>query len=264
MAFFCGEEGNRRQGVRDGRASMKIAAIIQARMGSTRLPGKVLMDLGGETVLARVVRRLRRATLIEEIVVATTSSAADRPIVRECQRLSVRVFRGEENDVLDRYYQAAQWISAEGIVRITSDCPLIDPEITDDTIRAFLERRPDYASNALQRTYPRGLDTEVMTWEALARAWQEARLSHQRAHVTPYIYENPDRFDILPVKGEADYSSHRWTLDTAEDLAFVRAVYDRVDHDDSFSWRDLLALLEQDPALVELNRDVMQKALHEG
>jgi spore coat polysaccharide biosynthesis protein SpsF len=243
---------------------MKIAAIIQARMGSTRLPGKVLMDLGGETVLARVVRRLRRATLIEEIVVATTNSAADHSIVRECQRLSVQVFRGEENDVLDRYYHAAQCFGAGGIVRITSDCPLIDPEIADNTIRSFLERRPDYASNALQRTYPRGLDTEVMTWEALSRGWREARLSYQRAHVTPYLYENPDRFDILAVRGEADYSGYRWTLDTAEDLAFIRAVYDRLDNDDSFSWRDVLALLEREPELVELNRDVMQKALQEG
>jgi spore coat polysaccharide biosynthesis protein SpsF len=243
---------------------MKISAIIQARMSSTRLPGKVLMDLGGETVLARVVRRLRRATLIDEIVVATTNSPADHSIVRECQRVSVRVFRGEENDVLDRYYHAAQCISAEGIVRITSDCPLIDPEITDHTVRSFLEHRPDYTSNALQRTYPRGLDTEVMTWEALARAWREARLSYQRAHVTPYIYENPDRFYILPVKGEVDHSGHRWTLDTAEDLAFIRAVYDRVDNDDSFSWRDVLALVEREPELMDLNRDVMQKALHEG
>jgi spore coat polysaccharide biosynthesis protein SpsF len=194
--------------------------------------------------------------------VATTCSAADHAIIRACQRLSVRVFRGEENDVLDRYYQAARWTGAEGIVRITSDCPLIDAEITDDTIRWFLERRPDYASNALQRTYPRGLDTEVMTWEALARTWREARLSYQRAHVTPYLYENPDQFAILAVKGEGDYSGHRWTLDTPEDLAFFRAVYKRVDN--SVSWRDVLALLEREPELAELNRDVMQKALHEG
>jgi spore coat polysaccharide biosynthesis protein SpsF len=243
---------------------MKIAAIIQARMNSTRLPGKVLMDLGGETVLARVVRRLRRATLVEEIVVATTESEADHAIVRECERLSVRVFRGEENDVLDRYYHAAQWTGAKAIVRITSDCPLIDPEITDNTIRSFLEQRPDYASNALQRTYPRGLDTEVMTWEALSRAWREARLSYQHAHVTPYIYEHPERFEILPVKGDVDRSSCRWTLDTSEDLAFIRAVYERLDNDDRFSWRDVLSLLEREPELVELNRDVMQKALHEG
>jgi spore coat polysaccharide biosynthesis protein SpsF len=243
---------------------MKIVAIIQARMGSTRLPGKVLMDLGGETVLAHVVRRLRRATLIDEIVVATTNSTADRAIVHECQHLCVRVFRGAKSDVLDRYYQAAQCISAEGIVRITSDCPLIDPEVTDNTIRAFLERRPDYASNTLQRTYPRGLDTEVMTRDALECAWRGARLSYQRAHVTPYIYENPDRFCVLSVKCDADYSRHRWTLDTPEDLAFLRAVYDRADNDVSVSWRDVLALLEREPELVELNRDVVQKALQEG
>jgi spore coat polysaccharide biosynthesis protein SpsF len=243
---------------------MKIAAIIQARMGSTRLPGKVLMDLGGETVLARVVRRLQRSTLIDEIVVATTHSVADRAIVRECHRLSVAVFCGDENDVLDRYYRAAQSIGAEGIVRITSDCPLIDPEVTDNTVRLFLERQPDYASNALQRTYPRGLDTEVMTRDALECAWREARLSYQRAHVTPYIYENPDRFCILPVTNETDYSSHRWTLDTPEDLVLLRAIYDRAENDDSIAWRDVLALLEQAPELLELNCHVMQKAMQEG
>jgi spore coat polysaccharide biosynthesis protein SpsF len=243
---------------------MKIAAIIQARMNSSRLPGKVLMDLGGETVLARVVRRLCRANLIDEIVVATTNSAVDQAIVDECRRLRVRVFRGEEHDVLDRYYQTARSMCAEGIVRITSDCPLIDPEITDNTIRSFLDRRPDYASNALQRTYPRGLDTEVMTWDALACAWQEAKIPYQRAHVTPYLYENPGRFDILAFKGADDFSDHRWTLDAPEDIAFIRAVYDRLENDDSFAWQDVLAVLQREPELLELNRDVMQKALQEG
>lgn len=243
---------------------MKITAIVQARMGSTRLPGKVLMNLGGKTVLARVVDRLRRATLVNEIVIATTDSAADDAIVRECGRLRVSSFRGSENDVLDRYYQAALQTTAEGIVRVTSDCPLIDPEIADETIRSFLDLRPDYASNALQRTYPRGLDTEVMTRNALACAWREAKLPYQRAHVTPYLYENPSRFDILAVKGRVDYSDHRWTLDTPQDLAFIRAVYDRLDNDDSFNWRDALLVLQREPELVELNRGVMQKALHEG
>jgi spore coat polysaccharide biosynthesis protein SpsF len=243
---------------------MKIVAIIQARMGSTRLPGKVLMDLGGETVLARVVRRLRRARLIEEIVVATTTSRADDSIVHECRRLLVPVFRGEENDVLDRYHQTAKWAGGKVAVRITSDCPFIDPEITDNTISAFLESKPHYASNALQRTYPRGLDTEVMTTDALACAWREAKAPYQRSHVTPYLYENPDRFDILTVRGNTDYSRHRWTLDTAEDLAFTRAVYDRLNNDDSFSWRDVLALLEREPELLELNCNIIQKALREG
>jgi spore coat polysaccharide biosynthesis protein SpsF len=233
-------------------------------MGSTRLPGKVLIDLGGESVLARVVRRLRRADLIDEIVVATPTSAADNAIVSECEHLSVAVFRGQENDVLDRYYQAAHWINADAIVRITADCPLIDAEITDNTIRAFVNCKPDYASNALQRTYPRGLDTEVIASDALTRAWQEARFSYQRAHVTPYIYENPNRFSVVAVRGDSDYSDLRWTLDTPEDLTFIRAIYQRMDNDDSFSWRDVLSLLEREPELAELNRQVRQKALQEG
>jgi spore coat polysaccharide biosynthesis protein SpsF len=243
---------------------VKITAVIQARMGSTRLPGKVLMDLGGKTVLARVVDRLRRATLINEILVATTDSIADDAIIQECRRINVASFRGSESDVLDRYYQSALMTAAEGIVRITSDCPLIDPQIADDTVRLFLDLRPDYASNALDRTYPRGLDTEVMTRDALACAWREAHLSYQRAHVTPYLYENPSRFDILAVRGRINYSDHRWTLDTAQDLVFIRAIYDQLGNDDNFSWHDVLAVLQREPELVELNRGVMQKALHEG
>jgi len=243
---------------------VKVTAVIQARMGSTRLPGKVLMDLGGKTVLARVVDRLRRATLVNEILVATTDSIADDAIIQECRRIDAASFRGSEDDVLDRYYQAALLTTGEGIVRITSDCPLIDAQIADDTIRSFLDLRPDYASNSLQRTYPRGLDTEVMTRDALACAWREAQFPYQRAHVTPYLYENPGRFDILAVKGCFDYSDQRWTLDTPQDLAFIRAVYERLGNDDSFTWHDAMVVLQREPELVELNRGVMQKALHEG
>lgn len=242
---------------------MRIVTIIQARMGSIRLPGKLMKDLGGHTVLARVVRRLRRASLLGEVVVATTTQPADDIILEECRRVSVQVFRGEENDVLDRYYRVAEWAKAEAVVRITSDCPLIDSEISDETVRRFLDQQPDYASNALARTYPRGLDTEVITRRTLACAWQEACQPHQRVHVTPYIYENPSRFRILSVRADSDYSSHRWTLDTPEDLAFVRAVYERMGNDDNFHWRDVLALLDRDAALLDLNRNVMQKALHE-
>lgn len=242
---------------------MKIVTIIQARMGSTRLPGKVMKELGGRTVLARVVDRVRCASLTGEVVVATTAQSADDVIVEECRRISVEVFRGGENDVLDRYYRAGQAAGADAVVRITSDCPLIDPEITDDTVQAFLEQQPGYASNALERTYPRGLDTEIMTWHALERSWREAKVPHQRAHVTPYIYENPELFSVLAVKREIDYSHHRWTLDTEEDLAFIRAVYERMDNAGRFSWREVLALLEREPELVELNRGVTQKVLQE-
>lgn len=233
-------------------------------MGSTRLPGKVLKDLGGETMLSRVVNRVRRARLIDEVVVATTDRAADEAIVAECGRSSVTVTRGDQEDVLDRYFRAAQERKADVVVRITSDCPLIDPEITDKTVAAFLEARPDYASNRLVQTYPRGLDTEVMTFDALERSWHEARKPYERTHVTPYIYEHPEDFRLLSVTADADYSSHRWTVDTPEDLEFVRAIYSRLAGNAAFLWGDVLEVLDREPELIELNRFIMQKAVHEG
>ncbi|MGB2603702.1 MAG: glycosyltransferase family protein [Candidatus Sulfotelmatobacter sp.] len=242
---------------------MRVVAIIQARMGSTRLPGKVLKDLCGATVLARVVNRTGRATLLDEIVVATTVKPADEAIVQECERLSVACFRGDEADVLDRYYRAAQHFFADAIVRITSDCPLIDPEVVDKTIRAFLEERPDYASNTCVPNYPRGLDTEVTTLAALQSAWTNAIHPYQRSHVTPYIYENPKKFRVLSVMGDKDNSGHRWTVDTPEDLEFVRAVYSCF-RDDRFLLSDVLKLMEREPQLAEINREVEQKSLCEG
>jgi spore coat polysaccharide biosynthesis protein SpsF len=241
---------------------MKIVAIVQARMGSTRLPGKVLCDLVGESMLGRVVCRLRRAGLLNEVLVATTDTAADDVIVAECRKYSVPVSRGDQDDVLDRYFRAAQLAKADVVVRITSDCPLIDPEITDKTIAAFQEAHPDYAANVLQRTYPRGLDTEVMSMAALERAWRQARQRYEREHVTPYMYEHPDEFKLLSVTGEEDYSSHRWTVDTPEDLEFLRAVYGRFAGNGSFSWRDVLDLLQREPQLADLNRFVQQKSTH--
>lgn len=223
-----------------------------------------MLDLGGVTVLTRVMQRLRRAKLTGELVVATTYDQADEEIVAECKRIGVAVFRGEEEDVLDRYYRAAQHFDAEAIVRITSDCPLIEPEVTDKTIQAFLDRRPDYASNALDRTYPRGLDTEVITFDALTRTWKLAQKSYQRSHVTAYIYENPEQFDLLSVTGASDYSWQRWTIDTLDDLDFIRAIYEQMDDPDNFSWREVLSLLERKPELLDMNRHVMQKALQEG
>ena len=243
---------------------MKVAAIVQARMGSTRLPGKVLLDIAGKTMLARVVERLMRAKSLDCVLVATTVSPHDDVIIEECERLSVAVFRGQEDDVLDRYQQAAESITGDVVVRITSDCPLIDPGVTDQTIVKFLAAQPDYASNCLVRTYPRGLDTEVMTAQALRQAWSEADQAYQRAHVTPYIYEHPGKFKLLSVTGEQDYSQHRWTVDTPEDLAVMRAIYERLGWKGDFSWRDVLALFDDAPELAALNRGVAQKALSLG
>ena len=239
-----------------------IVAIVQARMGSTRLPGKVLKDLGGDTILARVVHRLRRARLINEIVIATTTSPADDSIVRECERLAVKCFRGSEQDVLDRYYQAAKVLSAEAVVRITSDCPLIDPELVDATVRTFLEKKADYANNVSPRTFPRGLDVEVLTFAGLERAWREAVKPHEREHVTPYFYEHPELFHLTSIQGESDYSAYRWTLDTSEDLELIRAIYSRLGNRDDFGWHEALAVMEREPELVDLNSHIIQKSLH--
>ena len=232
-------------------------------MGSARLPGKVLADIHGHAMLWHVAERTRAAETLDDVVVATTTEPADDVIAAFCREYRVSCFRGSEEDVLDRYYQAALQHDAQAIVRITSDCPLIDPEVVDKIVRAFLVEHTDYASNCEVRTYPRGLDTEVMTFRALERAWGEARQTHQRAHVTPYIYQNPDQFRIVSVTGEEDHSAHRWTVDTPEDLEFVRKVYSRL-QSEQFHWSDVLGLLEREPALTEINRSVAQKALPEG
>ena len=232
-------------------------------MGSSRLPGKVLMDLGGEMVLGRVVRRLQRSRHISKIVVATTTVPADEVIVAECDRLEVLCFRGSEHDVLDRYYQAARANAADAVVRITSDCPLIDPELVDETVEVFGDKHADYASNVFPRTYPRGLDTEVFSFDALDRAWREAREAHQREHVTPYLYEHPQIFKLASLSGAADYSRYRWTLDTREDLELLRAIYSRFHGRDDFSWQEVLRLMEREPELAELNSQVLQKSVRE-
>ena len=242
-------------------SEMNIVAIIQARIGSTRLPGKVLMDLGGETVLARVVSRLRRAKLIDDIVVATSDSRIDDAIVRECDRLDVSTFRGSECDVLDRYYQAARTCAATAVVRITSDCPVIDFQLVDETIRSFQQQQGDYASNALSRTYPRGLDAEVFTMGALDQAWRNAHQPYEREHVTPYLYEHPELFQLVSQRGQIDHSQYRWTLDTAEDLELLRTIYTRFSNQDDFAWGEVIQLMEREPELAALNSRVVQKTL---
>ena len=240
-----------------------IVTVIQARMGSSRLPGKVLKDINGRTMLARVVRRASRSTLVNKVIVATTTASRDKAIIDECESLGIQSFRGSEQDVLDRYYRAAKLFFAEAVVRITSDCPLVDPEIIDQVIQAFRKDGADYASNTIVGTYPRGLDVEVFTFSALEKAWREAREPYQRVHVTPYFYQNPELFRLVPVIGVEDNSNYRWTVDTEEDLDLVRTVYARMNRDDSFSWRDVLNLMKIEPELADINRHIQQKSLEE-
>jgi len=215
-------------------------------------------------MLERVVQRARLAALADETIVVTSVNPQDQAVVEECQRIDVPVFRGAEDDVLDRFYRAVEQYRPAVIVRITADCPLLDPVVMNDVIRRFLAGSPDYASNTLQRTYPRGLDTEVVSAGALARAWQNALEPYQRAHVTPYIVENRADFRLLSVCGEVDLSAHRWVVDVPEDLEFVRAIYERLGSRDDFVWTDVLELLAEEPSLSAINDAVNQKPLWEG
>ena len=245
---------------------MKIAAIIQARMGSTRLPGKILKDISGKTMLERTLERVNRSETIDEIIVATTVEKRDDVIGQLMQNSGIAVFRGSEEDVLDRYYKAAQAYNVDVIVRICSDCPLIEPRIIDKVVRAFLDAVPpvDYAANYLEKTYPRGLEVEVVNIDILERIWHETKEPYQRAHVLQYILDNPEQFKLLSIKGDKDYSWMRWTVDTAKDLQFVREIYSRLGDSGEFTWLDVIALLEKEPSIIEINKDVKQKAVKEG
>lgn len=242
---------------------MKIVTIIQARMGSTRLPGKVLEDLAGEPMLGRVVRRAQRATLVHETVVATTDLRRDDLIETFCRERGWPIFRGSQDDVLDRYRECAAAYGADAVVRITSDCPFIDPTVIDLVIGRFLDAQPGihYASNVFPtRTYPRGLDVEVIRRDALETAWTDDSDPALREHVTPFIHRNPDRFAVLSVLHPADYSDCRWTVDTPEDLAFARRVYDSLSGDE-FGWCEVLALLGTHPEWADINRHILQKVI---
>ena len=272
---------------------LNTLAIIQARIASTRLPNKVLLDIAGQPALAHVVERTRRAKTIDEVVVATTTDPIDDPIEGFCKDRSYLYFRGDQHDVLDRYYKATQAYAAKVIVRITGDCPLIDPEVIDKTVYAFHGRceyntvyhgdervevtkdtesttQPpaaaspyDFAANRLPppwgRTYPIGLDTEVCSFSALELAWKEAKQPHQREHVMPFFYDQPERFRILLVNHEVDYGAMRWTLDTPEDLELLRRIFAHFQGRNDFSWLDVLALFEQEPGLAQINAHVQAK-----
>ena len=244
---------------------MRIVAVVQARMGSTRLPGKVLADIGGQPMLERVIRRLQCAGSLNGVMVATTTEPADMRVVTEAERLGAEVFRGSSSDVLDRYVRAAAVCDADTVVRVTADCPLIDPEIVTDLVGAFVNARPaaHYVSNTLERTYPRGLDVEVIDRRALERAGREAHKLYEREHVTPYLYEHPEAFRLLSFKNAGDDHSHyRWTVDVAEDLALVREIYRRLEPNGEFGWRDVVALVQRHPELVALNAHIDQQSIH--
>ena len=273
----------------------RTVAIIQARMASSRLPGKVLMDLEGKPVLERVMERTLRATALDSAALATSMDASDNAIVEYCRTGGIRCLRGSHFDVLDRYYAAARQLRADVVIRITADCPLVDPILIDDAVYVLLGVQDvgiavngvgrtefDFVANRLppprHRTYPIGLDVEVCSFHALERTWREAREPEEREHVMPYMYNgvdlirqnshvctgtSPRGFRIAVLDHHEDHGTQRWTVDTADDLEFVRQVYRHFGGRSDFSWLEVLKLLESRPELSSINADVRHKSLRD-
>lgn len=231
-----------------------IAAVLQARMSSARLPGKVLKPILGQPMICRQLERIRQAKHLDSIIVATSEQASDDPIVAAVDALDIGCFRGSLDDVLDRFYRAAASNRADHIVRLTGDCPLVDAQIVDEVIEKHLSEGRDYTSNFLERRYPDGIDVEVFTFQALEQAWQEAELTTDREHVTPFIYRQPERFSLGSLRCDQDLAALRWTVDHPEDLEFVTKVFEALYPDSGiFSMWNVLELLEHRPELAQIN-----------
>jgi len=256
----------------------KVVAIIQGRMSSSRLPGKILADIAGQPMLTRVFTRTSRATTLHEVIFATTTDASDDPVAEYCDFSGIPCARGSLFDVLDRYYQAALQARADVVVRVTADCPVIDPQLIDNVVTTLLDGGYDFVCNRLPapwtRTYPIGLDVEACAFKVLAQAWKEAKEPQHREHVMPYFYEgaklitenrslqtgtSPRGFKIALLHHTIDFGDYRWTVDTAEDLDFMREIYARFDGRDDFSWKDVLNLVHNEPHLIEINADIQHK-----
>ena len=266
----------------------KVVAIIQGRMSSSRLPGKILADISGQPMLTRVYTRTSRAKTLHEVIFATTTDASDDPVAEYCDFSGIPFTRGSQFDVLDRYYQAASQAKADIVVRITADCPVIDPELIDNVVNALLgesgignrESEFDFVCNRLPppwtRTYPIGLDVEACTFKVLKKAWKEAKEPQHREHAMPYFYEgvqlsavsrqrsegvSPRGFNIALLHHAIDFGDYRWTVDTPEDLEFMREIYSRFDGRDDFTWKEVLDMVHDEPKLMEINAGVQHKTL---
>lgn len=242
----------------------KTAAIIQARMGSSRLPGKVMKELTGKPVLWHVIERVKQAKNIDQIIIATTTHKRDKIIFEKAEEWGVKPYQGSEEDVLARYYEAANKYDIDTVVRITSDCPLIDPHIIDEIVGYY--NKIDYTlvtnagSDLNNRTYPRGLDTEVFSFEVLEKAYNKAEEKYQREHVTPYIYENYE--DIFYYKNNEDLSNYRLTLDTKEDFELIKILYDKLyKGEHNFYLNEIIEVLNKNKELLKINQKIKQKEL---
>jgi spore coat polysaccharide biosynthesis protein SpsF len=236
---------------------MKIVAIIQARMGSTRLPGKVLKDILGKPMLWHLINRLEHARLVDKIIIATSDNKGDRPIISFAEENEIPCYAGSDVDLLDRLYQAAKKFGADAVVRITGDCPLVDPAVVDKVTKAYLDNEDsfDYVSNVHPPTYPDGLDTEIFSFQALKRAWEEVKEPFRREWITTNFFEHPKKYRLGNVEYDEDLSYMRWTVDYEDDFDFVTQIYERLYEEDRvFLMEDVLNLLRQNPKLMDINK----------
>ncbi|MFH1462592.1 MAG: glycosyltransferase family protein [bacterium] len=244
------------------RKEEKISAIIQARITSTRLPGKVLMKISGKPMLWHIISRLSCSKKISQIILAIPDTKENNLLEEFAKKEKIRYCRGSEEDVLARYYETAKKFKASVIIRITADCALIDPEVLDKVIEEHLKSGADYTANILKRTYPKGLEVEIMTFQALKKSYQEAKAAPEREHVTLYIRQHPEKFKRVNVENSKDLSSFRWTVDEKEDLEFVREIYKRLYQSSRiFLMEEIVELLEKEPQLLEINKNIKRKPI---
>ena len=243
---------------------MKVNAIIQARCGSTRLPGKIFMEIAGKPPLWHVVNRLTYANLIDDIVVSTTTGIKDDAVEEWCDENNVKCFRGSEEDVLNRFYNAATTFPCDVIVRVTADDPFKEPSIIDKIIKKLVDANLDLATNVFPPSFPEGLDCEVFTFDVLQTMEKTTNDSYDREHVTPYIYNNPDKFKIGNVLSNLQLSSYRWTIDNKEDYEMVNVIYDnRKNQNEGILLMDeILEILEKNPEIASINSDVERSAMY--
>ncbi|MBF0431560.1 MAG: glycosyltransferase family protein [Fibrobacteria bacterium] len=242
---------------------MNFKAIIQARMTSSRLPGKVLMQACGKPFLEHQIQRLRKASLLDDVIVATTSNIQDEPIVQLCERLNVPYYCGDEYDVLKRVLDCANRNNVDVIVEITGDCPLIDPGLVDKLIQTYKNSTFDYVSNVVNRTFPRGLDTQIFSTKVLRKVDTLTQHPMDREHVSIYIYNHPDIFSIhgIEAKKNEAHPEYRWTLDTKEDFEFIKILFEKVyPIKTDFTYLDVYELLANEPALLAINSHIPQKS----
>jgi spore coat polysaccharide biosynthesis protein SpsF len=234
--------------------NIRILAVIQARMGSLRLPNKVLLPLAGKSVIEHVVERVRRCKLIDEVIVATSIDSNNLSLIKLCSENGIRIFIGSENDVLDRFYQLAKLIKPEHIVRITADCPLIDPSVISKVVSTHLNTGADYTSNTMIPTYPDGLDLSIFNYKALKESWKKSKLLSEREHVTPYIRKNCQIFKHINVQNNVDLSNKRWTLDEDEDYVLLQHIFNELySNNPFFEMNDILNFLSKNTNLEKIN-----------